>query len=293
MSTNFLQFNPSLINAESDSAYSADSLRTGGIPSAAIFPSTLANKLFYQSSTFVAAFCQMLVNKGLSPSDANVANLAALLANVRLASDFLTSIITIAYATSVTFPAGTSAQFDLALTGNVTASALTGQSAGQLLGFIVSQDGVGGRSFVWPSALTAPGPICQIPNSTSIQYFIVRPGGAIEPIGQMTWITPAGLRVPTAPNVINVNSTGTVSSAFQAIVEKADASAGVFTRNLYTAVGFNGFQYTCKKMDSNFNNPITVQPAGGQTIDGQSNFQVSRQFDALTIISDGANWIII
>jgi len=80
-STNFQQWNPTASNQESDAAYLADAQRTGGASSGE-FPSPTANKLFYQSSTFVAALCQMLAAKGYSTSDADISVLAAVLANL-------------------------------------------------------------------------------------------------------------------------------------------------------------------------------------------------------------------
>jgi hypothetical protein len=85
--TNFLQWNPGQANQETDPSYVADPSRTGGAATGAIFASPLANKLFYQLTTFVAAFSNMLVAKGYSPNDANIATLAALLANVITAAD--------------------------------------------------------------------------------------------------------------------------------------------------------------------------------------------------------------
>jgi hypothetical protein len=290
--TNFLPFNQNLVNAENDAAYAADTLRTGGIPTAAIMPSATANKLFGQESIFVAAFCQMLVTKGVSTSDTNFANLVTALSAVRCSSDFLTAIVTVSYATSITFAAGTSAQFDLTLTGNVATSTLTGQSAGQLLGFIISQDGVGGRTLSWPSALTAPGVICSLPNSTSIQYFIVRPGGAIEPIGPMVWITASGLVLSNGPTVLPVTSSGNVPAGYTEVYEEANAAGGAITRTLFTAVGFNGSKVGLTKVDSSAN-AVTWATTGGQTIDGQSTVPVGLQWNSLTAISNGTNWTII
>jgi hypothetical protein len=294
MPTNFLQFNPGLYNAENDAAYTGDTLRSGGIPSAAIFPSPLANKLFYQLSTFIAAFSQMMVNKGYSPNDASISALTSVLMNVRCGSDFLQSIVTVPCSSSVVFNAGIAAQFDLTLTGNVASASITNQTAGQLLGFIISQDSTGGRSFVWPSILTSPGGICQVAGSTSIQYFVVRPNGAIEPITQMIWITATGIRLATGPTFFSVASSGSVASGYDWVIEKADASSGGFTRTLYTAIGNAGRQVTIKKMDVSPYNVVTLATfGGGQTIDGQANYPVSMQYNALTVICDGSNWNII
>jgi hypothetical protein len=87
--TNFLPFNPSLINAEDDATYLADALRTGGAPVDALIPSPLFNKLMAQPSMFAAAFCEALVGKGISTSDANFTNLIAALANVLTTADVI------------------------------------------------------------------------------------------------------------------------------------------------------------------------------------------------------------
>ena len=84
-SSNFQQFNPGSVNQESDSAYTSDALRSGGITTDAIFASALANKLFYQLSTFVAAFAAALAAQGLVVSDANLATLQTVLMNVVIA----------------------------------------------------------------------------------------------------------------------------------------------------------------------------------------------------------------
>jgi len=89
-SNNFLQWNPAAVNQQTDGTYSADTMRTGGAVTG-IFPADLANKLFYQCSTMVAAFGEALSNKGYTVSDANIATLITLLANVLTKADFGTT----------------------------------------------------------------------------------------------------------------------------------------------------------------------------------------------------------
>ena len=72
--TNFLQWNPSLINQQTDGAYASDAQRTGGAITG-IFPSDLANKLYYQTSTLVTALATVMVNKGYEMQDVSLANL--------------------------------------------------------------------------------------------------------------------------------------------------------------------------------------------------------------------------
>jgi microcystin-dependent protein len=88
-SSNFKQWNASKANQEDDGQYLVDSLRVGGAPSTAIFPSPLANKLYYQVTTFITAFCDMMSGKGYSVSDADVNNLSGVLANVVTQQDLV------------------------------------------------------------------------------------------------------------------------------------------------------------------------------------------------------------
>lgn len=294
MSTNFLQWNPGGANQESDAAYSADVLRTGGATTGAIWGSPVANKQMYQAAIFITAFAQMMVNKGYTVLDSNFANLVAALTNVRCAADFPSAIATVTYATSVAFPAATAKAFDLTLTGNVSSSTISGQNSGDHLLFIFSQDGVGNRAFSWPSGITAPGAICPLASSTSVQYFVVRPSGAIVPITQMVWITAAGIGSPYGPTVVSVSSSGTVSSAYREITEEVNASAGPVTRTFYSAsAAYNGWKINIKKMDSSANSVLPT-PAGGQLIDGLlTQDSLSQQYVAFTYQCDGTGWIRI
>lgn len=118
--TNFLQFNPGAANQETDSTYLADSTRTGGAGTGSVFASVLANKVFYQWSTFVAAFAQMLVNKGISTSDADFNQLVAALANVVTTADQKPGLIVVPFASTAVFDCSKSNGFEMVLSGNVT-----------------------------------------------------------------------------------------------------------------------------------------------------------------------------
>lgn len=72
----------------------------------------------------------------------------------------------------------------------------------------------------------------------------------------------------------------------------ANATGGAFSVTLPTAVGATGKIYTVKKIDSSVN-AVTVATTSSQTIDNQTTEPLARQFDAVTVQSDGANWFII
>lgn len=65
-----------------------------------------------------------------------------------------------------------------------------------------------------------------------------------------------------------------------------------FSVTLPTAVGRTGKIYVIKKVDSGAN-IITVATTSSQTIDGATTRTLPRQYDAITVQSDGSNWIII
>src|SRR5580698_7289001 len=82
--TDFLQWNPTGSNMESDATYLADSQRLAGATDGEQLASILGNKLFYQLSTLCAAIGQFGVNQGVSTSDGggasnSVTNLATAL----------------------------------------------------------------------------------------------------------------------------------------------------------------------------------------------------------------------
>lgn len=83
-STNFIQWNPTTSpntsNQENDSAYAVSAGNGAAVNS--VFPSNVANKLFYQVTTFIAAFTQALAASGLTLSDSNIATLATTLGNI-------------------------------------------------------------------------------------------------------------------------------------------------------------------------------------------------------------------
>lgn len=113
-SNNFLQWNPAAVNQQTDGTYSTDVMRTGGAVSG-IFPAELANKLFFQCTTMVAAFGTALANKGYTISDASIATLITALANVLTKADFGTTAGTVCQGNDARFivyiPSGTKAWF--------------------------------------------------------------------------------------------------------------------------------------------------------------------------------------
>lgn len=155
--TNFTQHNPSEANQQDDATFDADSITTGGIGTDDIMPSKWMNKRWYQDSTFITAFAQMLVAKGISTSDANVSTLAAALSVIVINSDLKPAQINVAFSPTPTFDCSLSNGFRIDLSGNVTSSTLTNVPApGTLITFYIVSGNPGNFSFAWPSTVHFP-----------------------------------------------------------------------------------------------------------------------------------------
>jgi len=71
-----------------------------------------------------------------------------------------------------------------------------------------------------------------------------------------------------------------------------NATNGAFTITLPTAVSKDGQTFTIKKIDaSEF--AVTVGTTLSQTIDGSTTYSLPTRYKYVTIVSDGANWIIV
>ena len=68
-----------------------------------------------------------------------------------------------------------------------------------------------------------------------------------------------------------------------------NCTANTFTVTLPTAVGITGREYIVKNSGSGV---ITLDGNGAETIDGSAN-KTLNQYDSITVVSDGANWIIV
>jgi len=102
---------------------------------------------------------------------------------------------------------------------------------------------------------------------------------------------PAGADGPiTTPIITHTTATLTLTTAHSIIF--ADASSNSITFTLPTAVGIDGREYTIKRIDSSANT-VTLDGDGTETIDGSLTQIIATQYDAIKVVSDGANWSII
>lgn len=115
-------------------------------------------------------------------------------------------------------------------------------------------------------------------------------------IGVATTSSSAGLVIGTtlAYSVASTSATTTltVNSATSTTVMLVNASSNWVGINLPTAVGLFGRVYKFIKTDST-SNRVTIDPAGSETINGQSTLDMEGPGDAQEIISDNKNWFIM
>jgi hypothetical protein len=71
-----------------------------------------------------------------------------------------------------------------------------------------------------------------------------------------------------------------------------NATSTSFNITLPTAVGADGQRYTIKKIDASANS-VSVITSSSQTIDGASSVSLSSQWDYVTVIANGGNWLIV
>lgn len=182
--TNLQQWNPTAANQETDAQYSADSQRSGGATTGAVFASPLGNKLFYQVTTFLVALFQAFANKGFTTSDANLSTLTAQCANFLTTAD-VKGGQNVGFSATPTFDCSKYSTFQITLTGNVTALTVSGAAQYEQVTLAFVQDGTGGRTVVFPANVLSPGTPDTTPGATSTQTFVQLADGKLHPSGPM------------------------------------------------------------------------------------------------------------
>lgn len=193
-SSNFQIFNPTATNQDSDSAYTADTLRSGGISASPTpFAAVLANKMYYQWSVAIAAIMQMMANKGFAVSDASYATLTGVLANILTTADQRSLIQTPAFASTLALDISKASSFHITLSGDTTIS-FTGMTPGQRVLLAFLQDGTGGHNVTMPAGtgsgqVQGAGSVDPTPGSLSIQEYWTDPSDNLRAVTGQT-VTP-------------------------------------------------------------------------------------------------------
>lgn len=181
-SNNFTIHNPEQANQEADDGFASDSLTTGGIGTDAILPSKWLNARWYEDSVMGYCLAQMLANKGYNVNKDDPTQLTTVLANLLTSADSKTPLIVVNYTPTPTFDASLANGFDITLAGDVVSSTLISTSIGQLITFIVTQDGNGNHQFVPPANVNGWQPVKTAPNAVTVQQFIVKEDGTLRPV---------------------------------------------------------------------------------------------------------------
>jgi hypothetical protein len=184
-STNFQVFDPEAENMLTDAAYTDDPTRSGGAVDGEVFDAETANKLFYQLSTGLTALMLAMAAKGFVTSDANLNQLVTVLSNILTTADQKAQLQVVSFGASLTFDCSQANGFQVTLGGNVTSSVVENAAPGQIVTFVLIQDGTGGHTFAWPASMTGTAPIDGTPNITNIQQFIARNDGTLRPISAL------------------------------------------------------------------------------------------------------------
>jgi hypothetical protein len=170
--TNLIPWNPTGANQETDAQYLADSQRASGAVDPEFFDATLANKAFYQWSTYLTALFQAFAAKGFTTSDSNLNTLASVCANFLTTADMEPAVLNVAYATSITLDATAADGFYIqSMTGNPSITAITGMTPGQIVAMYYQQDGAGGRTVTFPAVFVGAQQPDPAANAVSAQLF--------------------------------------------------------------------------------------------------------------------------
>lgn len=70
-------------------------------------------------------------------------------------------------------------------------------------------------------------------------------------------------------------------------------NTNAFTLTLPTASGITGKVYTIKKINTEYDEALTIDGNGAETIDGNATHILYTVNSGITIVSDGTNWQII
>lgn len=182
--TNVLQWNPTGANQETDAQYLADSQRAGGATNPSLFDARLANKLFYQLTTYMEALFTAFANKGFATSDADLSALITQCANFVTTADLLPGLQNVLYAPVVQFNCLQATGFQVTLIGDIGVN-VAWAHVGQTITFAFTQDGVGNHNVSTSANVVSMGTPSKAANATSVQTFIVLGDNKLHPIGPM------------------------------------------------------------------------------------------------------------
>lgn len=153
-------------------------------------------------------------------------------------------------------------------------------------------------------APTVTGGVATVTNSATL-YIESAPSVTVTGLNMALWVDDGIVRIDgntlhgvTTDNGTQLQTTslsvGIVGKSANYTLTAADsavnATSGTFTFTLPTAVGISGRIYFIKNSGAG---SITVATTSSQTIDGVTTQTLGTQYLSITVMSDGANWIIL
>jgi hypothetical protein len=170
--TNMQQWNPTAANQENDAAYTADSQRSGGATDPSVFLSALANKVFYQQSTYLTALFTAFSNKGFTTSDSNLSSLIAQCANFLTTADISPFIKLVPYAPGIALTGEATGFYIQNISGPISIASELGLVPFRPFAIYYQMDGTGGHALTGvPLNMLGAQQPDQTPNAVSVQWF--------------------------------------------------------------------------------------------------------------------------
>lgn len=105
--------------------------------------------------------------------------------------------------------------------------------------------------------------------------------------GEFTSIT--GTLSGLATNVVTISTNTSVSSVNHFVLVDASGASKIIT--LPDASSVPNREYAFKKIDST-SNIVTISGSNGQTLDGDLFKQITTQYEAFMVVSNGSNWFV-
>lgn len=100
--------------------------------------------------------------------------------------------------------------------------------------------------------------------------------------------------VPSASKLLAVSSNKTTAYTLTTADEvvTGDATSAAFTFSLPTAVGNTGKVFHIKRLNAGAN-VITIDGFGSENIDGSPTYQLTAQWESVTIVSNSTYWFVL
>ena len=164
----------------------------------------------------------------------------------------------------------------------VSTASVTGAITGKT-SLILEEPGAGTNTLTLQSPTLAGNYVFTLPADDGTANQVLRTNGS----GALSWVDQASGAVNLTPLVKTTNYT--LSATDDLLL--CDTSSNNITLTLPTAVGNDGKVFYIKKIASAY--VCTLDANGSQTIDGELTQTLLTNYTAVTLVSDGANWLIL